>query len=72
MSRAEHLAQRVATFLEDNGGSAASNKVVNAFRNEIGPNDAVLFRGVLREVAQLRMRRGEKVWELRPEFVADR
>jgi len=72
MSRAEHLAQRVATFLDGNGGSAASNRVVHAFRNEIGPNDAVLFRGVLREVAQLRMRRGEKVWELRPEFVADR
>lgn len=71
MSRAEQLAQRVATFLENNGGSAASNRVVNAFRNDIGPNDAVLFRGVLREVAQLRMRRGEKVWELRPEFVAD-
>ena len=72
IARGRELAKRVSQFLKSKGGTAYSDDVAGAFQGEIGPNDAALFRGVLRQVAtfQRRSDKRKNFWILRPEFAA--
>ena len=65
--RAQRLAGKVASFLEERGGRASSEEVVSAFHNDIGPAEAALFRGVLKQVAVFNKR--TKIWQLKSEFM---
>lgn len=65
---AQTLAQRVAEFLHEQGGSAPSNEVAAAFQHTVGSRNLALFKSVLKQVALLVRENGSKTWVLRPEF----
>jgi DNA excision repair protein ERCC-6 len=69
VAQARTLAERIAAFLRERGGAAPTADVVARFRREVGAADVAVFKGLLRQVAELQRRRGGKVWALRPEFV---
>ncbi len=70
LDEAQQLADRVASFLEARGGSAASDELVQHFQGSVGPAQMPLFRGVLKQVAQLQRRGAGKAWVLRPEYAS--
>lgn len=70
LDQAQQLAAQVASFLENRGGSAASDELVQHFQASVGPAHLALFRGVLKQVAQLQRRGAGKVWVLRPEYAS--
>lgn len=72
VERAQLLAAQVASFLEARGGSAASDELVAHFQPSVGAAQLPLFRGVLKQVAQLQRRPGGgKAWVLKPEYAGN-
>lgn len=65
--QAQRLAQQVAIYLIEQGPSTSAD-VAAQFQNSIRVRDVALFKNVLKQVAVLERRRGNKVWVLRPEF----
>lgn len=71
LERAQLLGTQIVSFLESRGGAAPSGDLVQQFQGEVqGEAAAALFRGVLKQVAQLQRRGALKVWALRGEFGA--
>jgi hypothetical protein len=73
VEEAHELSQRIVAFLEDSGGQADSQAVIQHFAPQLQAAKAPLFRQLLQQVASLRRSgSGGKTWVLRPEFVSDR
>ncbi|KAL4452053.1 hypothetical protein ABPG75_007715 [Micractinium tetrahymenae] len=72
LDQAQQLAAQVASFLEARGGSAGSDELVQHFQASVGAAQLAVFRGVLKQVAQLQRRGAGKSWVLRPEYASGR
>ncbi|PSC71103.1 CHROMATIN REMODELING 8 [Micractinium conductrix] len=68
VEQAQVLAAQIASFIEAQGGAAPSDALVAHFQASVGATQLPLFRGVLKQVAQLQRRAGGKAWVLKPEF----
>lgn len=49
-AEALQLSSRIVDYLTDHGGQASSSSVVQHFGNDVGPNQAALFRQLLQQV----------------------
>lgn len=65
---AQRLTKEIVDFLAGRGGRGGSALVLEHFQNQVGANQASLFRHVLQSVARLERRNGTREWTLRPEF----
>lgn len=64
----EVLIRQLCTFIQKEGGSAASSHVVNQFRDRISSRDVPLFRQLLKQIAVLQKGSQESKWVLKPEY----
>lgn len=64
----EVLIRQLCTFLQKEGGSAASSHVVNHFRDRISSRDKALFRQLLKQIADLQKGVPESKWVLKPDY----
>ena len=73
VEEAHELSQRIVTYLEEAGGQADSQSVIQHFAPSLSAAKAPLFKQLLQQVARLRRDASSgKTWVLRPDFVTDR
>eukprot|EP00803_Ostreobium_quekettii_P007583 evm.model.scf_983.2 EVM.evm.TU.scf_983.2 scf_983:13173-28199(-) len=65
---ADRWTAEIVDFLGRTGGRRASSEVVEQFRDQVTPENLSIFRGVLKQVAQLTREAQERMWVLKPEF----
>lgn len=58
----------IVEFLRSKDGKSPSADVVDHFSSEVAPENVTMFRGILKQVAQLTRQGRERVWVLKPEF----
>jgi hypothetical protein len=63
----EALIVAILTFMRARGNTAASTELANSFRPRLAPEDAVLFRSMLKQIASFSKAR--KTWTLKNEFL---
>ncbi|MCO5596041.1 hypothetical protein L7F22_050097 [Adiantum nelumboides] len=61
------LAERLRLFIEQQGGSVSSTRIVTEFKDSVPANNATYFRQVLKEVAVLKKEGTEGSWVLKSE-----
>lgn len=67
----EILIRQLCTFIQQRGGSAGSNSIVQHFKPRIPTKDLPLFRNLLKEIAVLEKNDengGSSMWILKPEY----
>ena len=68
---AQRITQDLVQYLQRHGGSAPTADIIDHFRL-VGEQHAALFRQLLKHIAALeRTVDGNKLWTLKPDFVAD-
>ncbi|KAH7330876.1 hypothetical protein KP509_20G006100 [Ceratopteris richardii] len=61
------LHEQLCSFIEQQGGSVSSARIVEKFKDSVPPNRAAYFRQVLKEVAVLKKEGSEGCWVLKSE-----
>lgn len=56
-------------FLTQQGGSATTQDIVQKFKFSTAPEDAPVFRGMLRRIATFDPK--DKLWIIKPEWIVD-
>ncbi|GLJ53696.1 hypothetical protein SUGI_1145590 [Cryptomeria japonica] len=68
----EILIRQLCTFIQQNGGSVGSTKIVDHFKDRVPPKDLCLFKKLLKEIAILRKEGGQGEWVLKPDYQIDK
>lgn len=68
---ADLLAARIVSYLQSQNGSARTNDILAAFRQDVGAERMPLFKQLLKQLATLRKRADGGVWVLKREFAAE-
>jgi hypothetical protein len=62
----EALILAILTYLKSKGNTASSSELVSHFKPRLAPEDSVLFRSMLRQIATFN--KPTKTWTVKSEF----